>query len=224
MVGLIETPSQRFPALDAVQGTSHAFLLRQPGIDVACDRDEALARLRPGFESGIRAFGAEPAEVATAEQVHGGDLAEVGQPAGLGAPIPGVDGLLTRRRGAVLGIYVADCCAVYLTDKRGRGIALVHSGRKGTEAGIAPAAVRALGGWGIDPADLIVQLSPCIRPPAYEVDFAAEIRRSCAAAGVPAEQIHDDRTCTARDLARHYSYRAERGRTGRMLALLAMRE
>jgi copper oxidase (laccase) domain-containing protein len=66
-----------------------------------------------------------------------------------------------------------------------------------------------------------VQLSPCIRPPHYEIDFAAEIVRQCRAAGV--NHVHDCNICTACDLARYYSYRVEKGKTGRMLALLALR-
>ncbi len=73
--------------------------------------------------------------------------------------------------------------------------------------------------FGSVPADLVVQLSPCIRPPHYEIDFAAEIVRQCREAGVTA--VHDCNICTACDLNRYYSYRAEKGRTGRMLALLA---
>jgi len=65
-----------------------------------------------------------------------------------------------------------------------------------------------------------VQLSPCIRPPHYEVDFAAEIVRQCRASGV--KTIHDSGVCTACDLKRYYSYRAEKGKTGRMLALLGL--
>jgi copper oxidase (laccase) domain-containing protein len=74
--------------------------------------------------------------------------------------------------------------------------------------------------FGSDPANMIVQLSPCIRPPHYEVDFAAEIVRQCRALGV--QHIHDSGTCTASDLGRYYSYRAEKGKTGRMLALLGL--
>jgi hypothetical protein len=74
--------------------------------------------------------------------------------------------------------------------------------------------------FGTDPADLHVQLSPCIRPPAYEIDFAAQIRQQAQDAGVPAAQIHDTGLCTSLDLHRFYSYRMEKGRTGRMLALL----
>ncbi|PYL69986.1 MAG: hypothetical protein DMF22_10430, partial [Verrucomicrobia bacterium] len=63
-------------------------------------------------------------------------------------------------------------------------------------------------------------LSPCIRPPHYELDFAAEIVRQCRALGV--KEIHDPAVCTACDLDCYYSYRAEKGKTGRMLALLGL--
>jgi copper oxidase (laccase) domain-containing protein len=66
----------------------------------------------------------------------------------------------------------------------------------------------------------VVQLGPCIRPPHYEIDFAADIVEQCRRAGV--RQINDSATCTACDTTRYYSYRAEKGRTGRMLALLAL--
>ena len=75
--------------------------------------------------------------------------------------------------------------------------------------------------FGSRASDLVVQLSPCIRPPHYEIDFAAEIVRQCRDLGVTA--VHDCGVCTACDLKRYYSYRAEKGRTGRMLAFLALR-
>jgi copper oxidase (laccase) domain-containing protein len=74
--------------------------------------------------------------------------------------------------------------------------------------------------FGSDPASMIVQLSSCIRPPHYEVDFAAEINRHCRTLGF--QHIYDSGTCTACDLGRYYSYRAEKGKTGRMLALLGL--
>ncbi|MEY2561669.1 MAG: purine-nucleoside/S-methyl-5-thioadenosine phosphorylase / adenosine deaminase, partial [Verrucomicrobiota bacterium] len=74
--------------------------------------------------------------------------------------------------------------------------------------------------FGSNPENMIVQLSPCIRPPHYEIDFAAEIARQCRDLGV--NHVHDSGVCTACDLTRYYSYRAEKGRTGRMLAFLAL--
>ena len=82
-------------------------------------------------------------------------------------------------------------------------------------------AIRAMGEqFGSRSSDLVVQLSPCIRPPHYEIDFAAEIARQCRDLGV--KHVHDSGVCTACDLTRYYSYRAEKGRTGRMLAFLAL--
>jgi copper oxidase (laccase) domain-containing protein len=52
------------------------------------------------------------------------------------------------------------------------------------------------------------------------MDFAALIRRDCEAAGV--RQIFDSGTCTGANVDRYYSYRIEKGKTGRMLAVLAL--
>ncbi len=100
-------------------------------------------------------------------------------------------------------------------------IGLVHSGKKGTELNVVSKAIESMADhFGSRASELVVQLSPCIRPPHYEIDFAAEIVRQCRAVGVAV--INDSGVCTACDLKRYYSYRAEKGRTGRMLAFLAL--
>ena len=138
-----------------------------------------------------------------------------------GTELLGCDGVITNQRGVALGIYVADCCAVYMVDPKTPAIGLVHSGRKGTGLGVVTNAIRQMiDNFGSNPADMIVQLSPCIRPPHYEIDFAAEIIRQGRAFGI--EQIHDCGICTAANLDRYYSYRAEKGKTGRMLALIGL--
>jgi copper oxidase (laccase) domain-containing protein len=110
---------------------------------------------------------------------------------------------------------------VYIVEPDRRVIALLHSGRKGSELGITAAAIeRMRAEFGCDPAKMIVQLSPCVRPPIYEIDFAALIREQARTAGVC--QVHDCGTCTGANLDRYYSYRVEQGKTGRMLALLAL--
>jgi polyphenol oxidase len=156
---------------------------------------------------------------ATAEQVHGNVVARVDAPSN--APMPGADGLITSRPHICLAIYVADCAAVYLADERTRSIGLVHAGKKGAEVGVVREAIAAMHEqFGSDPKDLVMQISPCIRPPHYEVDFAAEIAWQARAAGVRA--IFDCNTCTACHPHLYYSYRRERGSTGRLLALAAI--
>lgn len=206
-----------FEPLAAVPGVRAAFVPRLPGIDVDADRATALSRLAPAHDDFLRARGFDPARLATAEQIHGAGVA-VASAAGAHA---GVDALVTSERDLALGIYVADCAAVFIADRRGRAIGLAHSGRAGTAANITGGTIAAMiREFAVDPADLVVQLSPCIRPPLYENDFAADIVAQAHAAGVG--EVIDDGICTGRDLARYYSYRVERGRTGRMLAVLAL--
>lgn len=210
---------ERFPALEAIPSIRSGFTRRVPSLDVAVGREEALRRMGPSHRAAVAHAGLGGCVFATAAQVHGNGVARVDSATAF--PAAGADGLMTTEPGVCLGIYVADCAAVFLADRLGRAIALVHSGKKGTEMGIAPMAVAALvEAAGLAPDDLVAQISPCIRPPHYEVDFAAEIRRQLAAAGV--REIHDSQTCTAAHPERYYSYRREKGLTGRMLAFLAL--
>jgi hypothetical protein len=211
----MSTPVETFPALAAIEGFTHGFLLRDPDVDTATtDRAVVLGRLAESHRRALDAL--EIRALQTAEQVHGDLIVESDAPY-----IEDADGLIAPPgSGRALGIYVADCCAVWIVDPVTRAHAVLHSGRKGSELGIAPQAVRRLiREHGSDPADLIVQLSPCIRPPLYEIDFARRIRAGCLTAGIPASQIHDSGTCTGSDLAHYYSYRVEKGATGRMLAV-----
>ena len=214
-------PIQRFPALEKLPGYTHAFITRVAGLDVKHDKPEVLRRLDSIHRQVRKQEGLGGAAFVTAEQVHGSDVWIIDAPTSGDVCVGACDGLITNQPNVCLGIYVADCCAVYLVDPANRCIGLVHSGRKGSELDIAGKTIDLMAArFGSDPQELIVQLSPCIRPPHYEVDFAAEIRRSCAERGV--KNVHDSGLCTACDLERYYSYRAEKGKTGRMLALLAI--
>jgi polyphenol oxidase len=213
-------PIETFPALERV-GCHHGFVRRVSGIELSHDKAVVLENLDKVHQLARHAVGLGDRKFVTVRQVHGNKIAHVD-------PLPAVDhcfedcdGLITNQRDVCLGVYVADCCAVYLVDRNDRAIGLVHSGKKGTALGIVNGAIDLMREkFGVEAADLIVQLSPCIRPPHYEIDFAAEIVRQCRKRGI--EQIHDDKVCTACDLEHYYSYRAEKGRTGRMLAMLGL--
>ncbi len=211
------TPLNRLPGVRA------GWIGRLDGIVPTTDRDETLGRLRPLHEEIVRRdFGRD--RWWRAEQVHGKSVAVIPgadtRTAGDGLPVvPGVDGLVTAAPGEMLGIYVADCGAIWLADRRTGAVGLLHSGKKGTELGILGEAVSLMGEkFGTRPADLVAVLGPCIRPPHYEIDFASEITRQAEAAGIG--EFHDQGENTACDLAAHYSYRIEKGCTGRMLALI----
>lgn len=212
-----------FPRLAILPDFAHAFTLRHPEIEVAVDREEALRRLTSWHHEISRSLGFPPENLATVKQVHGNHVRVVGP--GETGELGEADGLVCNLPGVMLGIYVADCGAVFLVDPVKGAFGLLHSGRKGTEQNITGTAIQLMQErFGTDPKDLIVELAPCIRPPVYEVDFAAGILDQARAAGVQPEKIHDDLTCTSSDPARFYSYRLEKGKTGRMLALLGRRK
>ena len=228
-------PFEQFSALSAIGICRHVFAQRIPGIDVSHDKAEVLERLDSAHREIRDATGFGDWPLFTAQQVHGNKIevvdevgsalrADRGRHGVASLPsreFPGCDGVITNQRGIALGIYVADCCALYIVDPKTPAIGLVHSGRKGTELGVVANAIRQMiERFGSEPANMIVQLSPCIRPPHYEVDFAAEIIQQCRALGV--NEIHDSGICTASDLKRYYSYRSEKGKTGRMLAVIGL--
>jgi copper oxidase (laccase) domain-containing protein len=224
----MDLPFEQFPALSAIGICRHAFIQRIPGIDVSHDKAEVLERLDTAHREIRNATGFGNWPLFTAEQIHDNKIAIVDRAVASavlsgvdGREFPGCDGIITNQRNVALGIYVADCCAVYIVDPKTPAIGLVHSGRKGTELGVVTNAIgQMIERFGSDPSSMIVQLSPCIRPPHYEVDFAAEIIRQCRSIGI--KEIHDSGVCTACDLGRYYSYRAEKGKTGRMLAMIGL--
>jgi polyphenol oxidase len=216
-----QLPVEQFDSLANISNGRHIFTHRVPGIDVAHDKRETLRRLEAAHLEIRGTVGIADWPLLTAEQIHGNKIAAVDRAIRSDKHFVACDGLITNQQGVTLGIHVADCCAVYIVDPKTPAIGLVHSGKKGTELGVVTNAIAQMSSrFGSKPSDLIVQLSPCIRPPHYEIDFAAKIIEQCRAQGV--DQIYDCGICTACHLDLYYSYRAEKGRTGRMLALLGL--
>jgi copper oxidase (laccase) domain-containing protein len=189
------------------RGLLHAFTLRSVPPLVSVDVPQILE------EAGL------PKDYGIGEQTHGVGVAIVNQ-GGKGKVIPAVDALITREKNLSLVIRVADCGPVWIHCEKTSAIGLVHSGRKGTEAGVVGATIRRMREeFGSEPSSMLALLGPCIRPPHYEVDFAGEILRQLEREKVG--KVVDSGLCTASDLTRFYSYRGEKGQTGRHFALFA---
>lgn len=204
-------------------GVRADFVGRVAGVPVSTDKEATVSKLEPAHRLRVAELGFEWTRLRRAEQVHGAEVAVVtGEEESF---LAGVDGLVCGVPGMILGIYVADCAAVYLVDRRTGAIGLVHSGKKGTELGIVPKAVELMReNFETRVEDLEVAIAPCIRPPHYEVDFAGEIVSQLREMGVSDRQIADSGVCTGEQVGEFYSYRVEEGCTGRMLALLGVME
>lgn len=196
------------------------FIGRVPGVATSTDRQSVIRDLTPTHHAALEAADIEPKMLRRAQQIHGNKVALVGD-IGCSYPVEGVDGLICGGKAdCVLGIYVADCAAVWIYDPCTGARGLVHSGKIGTEGNIVGEALRAMRKiLGVNPADCLAVISPCIRPPHYEVDIPAKIKEQLANAGLHHENIIDSGLDTATDTEAFYSYRIEKGNTGRMLAL-----
>ncbi len=198
------------------------------------------------------ALGVEKGQLVSPHQVHGTHVVTVGL-TDRGQVIERTDALITDAPGVALMLRFADCAPVWLYDPRRRAVGLAHAGWRGMVAGVATAMVRAMyDAFGCQPQDLIAGIGPAIGPCCYEVgvdvaeaverafageltvcleprgagkwhlDLGAALQRQLGRAGVT--QIEVSKACTACHTEEWFSHRAERGRTGRMGALIALQE
>ena len=175
----------------------------------------------------------ETGRLATARQVHGADLIEHAGDWRGWLRGPAADGHVALARGTTLAVTVADCVPVYLAHPSG-AIALLHSGWRGTVAGILPAAIRWLGAAGHAASELRVLTGPAICGACYEVSpdvyrqltgtdvdrpttvaLDAIIGQQARDAGV--REVYTTDLCTRCDNDRLFSHRA--GDPGRQLGV-----
>jgi len=142
------------------------------GLHVGDDPDAVVANRRKVAES----IGVPLDSFVFCEQVHGGEVAVVGESdRGAGTtpdrpPVAQVDGLVTSTPGTALGILTADCATVYFVDQVHRAVGLVHAGWRGTAASIAARAVAVMDTeFGTEPHELVAAVGPCIGPCCYQV-------------------------------------------------------
>ncbi len=189
------------------------------------------------------ALGLDGIRIHWARQVHGDtavtirDVARAGE-TGVGE----CDALVTDRAGAALVVQTADCVPILLAGPGAVGAA--HAGWRGSARNVAGAAVAALRGIGAPPESLQAWLGPSIGPCCYDVggEVAAQfagnfVREGCGggfrldlrgvnvaqleASGVPRSSISVHSACTKCGGDRFASYRRDRDRAGRMIALIA---
>ncbi len=159
---------------------------------VSTDRaggDFAVGEPAPDLDDRRAAIAAGP--WTAPRQVHGIDIIDVGRP-GDGAGIE-ADGSLTARPGCVLSVTTADCAPVVLVSTE--GVAVVHAGWRGAEAGIVERAAAELGAFG---APVAAWIGPCIGPEAYE--FGADDLRRLVERFGPVAAATTDRGTPALDL------------------------
>ncbi len=151
------------------------------------------------------------------------------------------DGHATATAGLLLLVTVADCVPIYLVAPEQRAVALLHSGWRGTAAGILEAGVSLLRQRvGVEPAGLVMHLGVAISGPCYEVGsevvkalggsaegagpWHADIRGRLMEQGLELGigEVSQSSHCTATASQSFFSHRHSGGSDGRMVAWLGL--
>jgi YfiH family protein len=201
------------------------------------DSPDAVAENRRRF---LHRLGLDPERLATAGQVHGARVVEVHGP----GHTPSCDALWTRTTGLALAVTAADCLPLLLYAPG--VVAAAHAGWRGIAADLPARTVDVIrSAAGVHPADMRAALGPCIRGCCYEVgpevadrfvrkavttrgralhlDLVIAVRDQLLAAGIREEAIVDGSVCTSCEADRCFSHRRDRGRTGRLWGVAALR-
>lgn len=118
-------------------------------------------------------IGGSAPRLATVRQVHGNRVVQFGGGWRGWLRDGKADGQITLEKGTALATTVADCVPVFIAHPSG-GVALLHSGWRGTVARITEAALAQFTALGMQPSDLAVHLGPAICGRCYEV--SADVR------------------------------------------------
>ncbi|OGS21507.1 MAG: hypothetical protein A3J83_05855 [Elusimicrobia bacterium RIFOXYA2_FULL_40_6] len=82
----------------------------------------------------------------------------------------GFDGFITNLKGIPLGVFTADCVPVFLAEKSGKCVAVLHAGWKGLHNGIIENGVELFkNNYGIESFDIVTAIGPHICEKCYEV-------------------------------------------------------
>jgi len=218
------------------------------GGTVGDDRERVVENRRRMFE----AVDLPVDSLYDAWQVHGERVMVIDKPRPLEEEHEKADALITAKDDVTLLMRFADCVPIFFYDPVRRVVGITHAGWMGTVKKIGLKTVNEMiRVFGCDPGDVIAGIGPSIGPDEYEVgenvieavrmafpddaekmlfkkqngslhlDLWEANRLALVEAGVGRIEIAG--ISTAAHTGDWYSHRAEKGKTGRMGALIALR-
>ncbi|WP_298348543.1 peptidoglycan editing factor PgeF [Runella sp.] len=237
----------QFSNLIAGESTRHGGVSEIPfsslnlGINTNDDSKNVTENRRIFFEK----LGISETQFASSYQVHG-DKIQVVTEAGRAE---GYDALITNQPNVFVGVTVADCTPILIYDALNNAVGAVHAGWRGTVAQIVLKTLQTMQlTYSTKPADCYAYVGTCIDECSFEVgeevaeQFDGEFKRfdsalgkylidlkranaaQLAAFGIPASQIEISPYSTVTHNEDYFSYRLEKGQTGRMLAVIGIKQ
>ena len=161
------------------------------------------------------------------------------------------DALVSNLSGFVLVLFYADCCPIFIFDPKNCVYAIIHSGWRGTLKNITKKTISVMKSeFGTEPYDIIVDIGPCIKRCCYEIgsdveiefkkkfimwdefliiseykshlDLALANKQQLLLSEVPEGNIDLSNICTSCNASEFFSYRRDKGITGRMMGAIGL--
>jgi polyphenol oxidase len=198
----------------------------------------------------FNSLGRAPASIHDVWLTHSTDIVFADEPRPLDAPCPRADIIFTDNPNVSLFMRFGDCVPILFHDPKKKVVGIAHAGWMGTLRGVVGAAVEGMRShYDCKPENIVAGIGPSIGVDHYEVgvevfsqfrekynhdsDKVLQTRNGSTyldlwkanaiqlkTAGV--EQIQASEVCTACHLEDWFSHRAEKGKTGRFGALMAL--
>ena len=187
-----------------------------------------------------------------AHQNHGEHIHIITEPKSRGwnsldTAIDNCDSFITNQKNIMLTILTADCVPILLFDRKEHVVAIVHAGWRGTQREIVSKTVRKMQKvFNSNPKNILAGIAPSIGKCCYQVDwnvtkFFKDIKgayknkgdkqmldlpyinkKQLLNSGLHEKNIEMSNVCTACEVERFFSYREEKGCSGRFMSMIAL--
>ncbi|GAB3808454.1 peptidoglycan editing factor PgeF [Spirosoma humi] len=234
-----------FSNIVAAESTRHGGVSPAPftSLNLGINTADEVANVDENRRRFFSAIGASAYAFASSHQVHGTEIkyaVEAGR-------YTGYDALITNKPGLLLGVTVADCVPILIYDPAQKAVAAIHAGWRGTVGGIVTKTLAQMHQlFGTNAEHCYAYVGTCIDERAFEVgpevaeQFDTAFKRADAGndksfvdlkaanahllvtAGIPEKQLEVSPFSTVLHNDTYFSYRAEQGQTGRMLAVIGL--
>lgn len=182
--------------------------------------------------------------IATSKLVHGNKVLLATEP----IRSDGYDAIITNTPNVFTVVSIADCTPVLIYDVKNKAVAAIHAGWRSAAAKIVTETLNEMNKhFGTDGEDCLAYIGACISEKSFEVgeevawqfgdsvkrfdtekqkyfvDLKKENKNQLLKFGVLEKNIEVSEYCTVLNNDLFYSYRKEKGKTGRMLAVIGMK-
>lgn len=182
--------------------------------------------------------------ISLSKQVHGSEILIVDKP----VIAEGYDAMITNKPNCFLAVSIADCVPILIHDAKTNVVAAIHAGWRGTVENIVLKVLKKMQSqFNTQGNDCFVFIGACISFEAFEVgdevadqfedlvkkrmgsnkyhvNLKAANQIQLTAFGVPDQNIEISKHCTVKDNDLFFSHRHENGKTGRMMAVIGIKQ